>query len=176
MKKTDKPGPDISGLVNDMRQQLAVMERKIDTLISRSSQRPVEAARFSAPVRSFDRPHQGAVQFPRQQNNFNNKRTLHKAVCADCRKECEVPFKPSDGRPVYCQECFARRRNGGNRPPAGPENRPGAVALAQANQMGHAALKNTAKKGAGRKAVIRKDNQQKKVSAGSKAAKKKTRR
>jgi CxxC-x17-CxxC domain-containing protein len=31
---------------------------------------------------------------------------MHKAVCSNCKKECEVPFKPKDGRPVYCKECF----------------------------------------------------------------------
>jgi len=35
---------------------------------------------------------------------------MHKAVCADCKKECEVPFKPSEDRPVYCQECFPKHR------------------------------------------------------------------
>jgi len=37
-------------------------------------------------------------------------REMHKAVCADCGQECEVPFKPTEGRPVYCRECFAKRR------------------------------------------------------------------
>jgi CxxC-x17-CxxC domain-containing protein len=35
---------------------------------------------------------------------------MHKAVCADCGKECEVPFKPTEGRPVYCRDCFAKKR------------------------------------------------------------------
>ena len=37
-------------------------------------------------------------------------REMHKAVCAECGKECEVPFKPDGTRPVYCRECFAKRR------------------------------------------------------------------
>jgi CxxC-x17-CxxC domain-containing protein len=37
-------------------------------------------------------------------------REMHKAVCADCGEECEVPFKPDGTRPVYCRECFAKRR------------------------------------------------------------------
>jgi len=37
-------------------------------------------------------------------------REMHKAVCADCGAECEVPFKPSGDRPVYCRECWAKRR------------------------------------------------------------------
>ena len=42
-------------------------------------------------------------------------REIHKATCADCKKECEVPFKPSGDRPVYCKECFAKRKGGTNR-------------------------------------------------------------
>lgn len=33
---------------------------------------------------------------------------LHQAICADCGKSCEVPFKPNGRKPVYCKECFAR--------------------------------------------------------------------
>jgi CxxC-x17-CxxC domain-containing protein len=32
------------------------------------------------------------------------------AVCAQCQKETTVPFKPSQGRPVYCRECFQQVR------------------------------------------------------------------
>ncbi|MEM2972405.1 MAG: CxxC-x17-CxxC domain-containing protein [Candidatus Bathyarchaeia archaeon] len=38
-------------------------------------------------------------------------REMHKAVCADCGKECEVPFEPDPNRPVYCRECWAKRRS-----------------------------------------------------------------
>jgi len=38
------------------------------------------------------------------------ERKMHKATCAECGKECEVPFEPKEGRPVYCQECFRKRR------------------------------------------------------------------
>ena len=37
-------------------------------------------------------------------------REMHKAVCADCGKECEVPFVPKEGRPVYCRECYSKHR------------------------------------------------------------------
>ena len=40
-------------------------------------------------------------------------REMHKAICADCKKECEVPFKPSGGRPIYCKECFSKRKESG---------------------------------------------------------------
>jgi CxxC-x17-CxxC domain-containing protein len=36
-------------------------------------------------------------------------REMHKAVCSSCKKECEVPFKPSGDRPIYCKECYAKK-------------------------------------------------------------------
>ena len=42
--------------------------------------------------------------------NFDRPRTMHKATCADCGNECEVPFKPTEGRPVYCRECYQKHR------------------------------------------------------------------
>ena len=47
-------------------------------------------------------------------NNFG-PREMHKAVCADCGKECEVPFKPgtdAEGkpRPVYCRDCYQNHK------------------------------------------------------------------
>jgi CxxC-x17-CxxC domain-containing protein len=40
-------------------------------------------------------------------------REMHKAICAECKKECEVPFKPREDRPVYCKECFSKRKDSG---------------------------------------------------------------
>lgn len=37
-------------------------------------------------------------------------RKMFKAICSDCGKECEVPFEPTEGRPVYCRECFQKHR------------------------------------------------------------------
>lgn len=32
------------------------------------------------------------------------------AVCANCGKETTVPFKPTQKRPVFCRECFQRKK------------------------------------------------------------------
>ncbi|MBI3333252.1 MAG: hypothetical protein HYZ93_04095 [Candidatus Omnitrophica bacterium] len=40
------------------------------------------------------------------------QREMFKVVCSDCKKECEVPFKPSGDRPVYCKDCFSKRKGG----------------------------------------------------------------
>ena len=41
----------------------------------------------------------------------NRPREMHKATCGECKKECEVPFKPSGDRPVYCRDCFSKRKD-----------------------------------------------------------------
>ncbi|GAG68269.1 unnamed protein product [marine sediment metagenome] len=44
-------------------------------------------------------------------SNFNRgPREMHKAICSECGKECEVPFKPTEGKPVYCRECFDKKK------------------------------------------------------------------
>ena len=37
-------------------------------------------------------------------------REMHKATCSECGNECEVPFKPTEGKQVYCRSCFAKHR------------------------------------------------------------------
>ncbi len=39
-------------------------------------------------------------------------RQMHKAVCSNCGKDCQVPFEPTGGKPVYCSECFEKNRGG----------------------------------------------------------------
>lgn len=43
-------------------------------------------------LRSFDRPQ------------------MHQATCDKCQKECEVPFRPTSGKPVFCSSCFENQR------------------------------------------------------------------
>ena len=31
---------------------------------------------------------------------------LHETICSDCGKRCQVPFKPTTEKPVYCNDCF----------------------------------------------------------------------
>jgi CxxC-x17-CxxC domain-containing protein len=39
---------------------------------------------------------------------------MHKAICADCGKSCEVPFRPTGDKPVYCSDCFGGNEKRGN--------------------------------------------------------------
>ena len=36
---------------------------------------------------------------------------MHKAICSNCGKECEVPFKPTGSKPVFCNDCFRNKKN-----------------------------------------------------------------
>lgn len=56
---------------------------------------------------------------------------MHSAVCDNCGRECEVPFRPTSGKPVYCSNCFENQRGGSEsrnsgrferRSPEGSEN------------------------------------------------------
>ena len=52
----------------------------------------------------------GRGNFGGGRNNFDRgPREMHKAICAECKKECEVPFKPTEGRDVFCRDCFNKR-------------------------------------------------------------------
>lgn len=40
----------------------------------------------------------------------NFTRTETRTTCSQCGKDTTVPFKPTQGRPVLCRECFQGRR------------------------------------------------------------------
>jgi CxxC-x17-CxxC domain-containing protein len=42
--------------------------------------------------------------------HHSSSRTETRAVCSQCGKETTVPFRPTQGRPVLCRECFQQRR------------------------------------------------------------------
>lgn len=48
-------------------------------------------------------------------NRDSGRNTMYKATCAECGNDCEVPFRPSSGKPVFCSSCFegkgGRREN-----------------------------------------------------------------
>jgi len=58
----------------------------------------------------------GSGGFRKNSNSFrggfnDRPREMHKAVCSECKKDCEVPFKPKEDRPVFCKECFMKQKN-----------------------------------------------------------------
>jgi CxxC-x17-CxxC domain-containing protein len=45
---------------------------------------------------------------PTSAGNYSKVET--RTNCSGCGKETTVPFKPTQGRPVFCRECFQQRR------------------------------------------------------------------
>jgi CxxC-x17-CxxC domain-containing protein len=37
-------------------------------------------------------------------------REMFDVTCSDCGQPAQVPFRPTEGRPVYCRDCFAKHR------------------------------------------------------------------
>jgi CxxC-x17-CxxC domain-containing protein len=45
-------------------------------------------------------------------SNSRGGKPMHDAVCADCGRDCQVPFRPNGKKPVHCSDCFDK--NGGS--------------------------------------------------------------
>lgn len=68
---------------------------------------------------------------PRRDNNEGGERQKFQATCASCQKTCEVPFRPTGDKPVYCSDCFSKSRSddkGPSRPTRPTDRRPSAAA------------------------------------------------
>jgi CxxC-x17-CxxC domain-containing protein len=51
---------------------------------------------------------------PKTQHNNHGRqysRVETRATCSQCGKETTVPFRPTQGRPVLCRECFTQKRD-----------------------------------------------------------------
>jgi CxxC-x17-CxxC domain-containing protein len=42
------------------------------------------------------------------QSGFQKVET--RAICSGCGKETTVPFRPTQGRPVFCRQCFTEQK------------------------------------------------------------------
>ena len=97
--KAPKIDPYLEGFMGKLLERFALLEKKMDLVLARSAAKSGNAEPAPAP---------------------RNDRTLYEAICADCHKICEVPFRPSEARPVYCKECFAKRKAGSSGKPSVP--------------------------------------------------------
>lgn len=58
---------------------------------------------FGGRENKFNRPRDGPRRAPLE---------MFSVVCDKCGKDCEVPFKPTSSKPVYCRECFGKDDGG----------------------------------------------------------------
>jgi CxxC-x17-CxxC domain-containing protein len=73
-------------------------------------------SRFGNPDRSEPRPSRPA--FGRSSTKSSGFE-LHEVTCDKCGVKCDIPFKPTNNKPVYCRACF--RKNEITEPRAGPD-------------------------------------------------------
>lgn len=69
---------------------------------------------------NFNRREKGDFQKKNwgERDSGNKEQMKYQALCSECGKRCEVPFRPVNGKPVFCNECFTAKRGGGDRLPA----------------------------------------------------------
>jgi CxxC-x17-CxxC domain-containing protein len=41
--------------------------------------------------------------------DFSARKEMHAAVCNECGKNCQVPFKPTGNKEIFCSDCFQKR-------------------------------------------------------------------
>ncbi len=51
---------------------------------------------------------------------------MHKAICSKCGKDCELPFRPTGERPVFCRDCFSKNDRDDSRGGSRRDDRGGA--------------------------------------------------
>ncbi len=131
IKKTKSPAkrvkteetdlPELVAVMSKIAERLAGLESKMEMVLRQTAGRssdsrpmPQNVQRYESqqPQHRLQPQHAGGNVNPAASQNqgWHSGRPLYKAVCADCHKTCEVPFKVTGDRPVYCKECFATRK------------------------------------------------------------------
>jgi len=57
-----------------------------------------------------DRPRFGGSSRGRD-GGFGGPKQMFSATCGECGNSCEVPFRPSGERAVFCRDCFSKKDN-----------------------------------------------------------------
>ena len=74
--------------------------------------KPVEEPKTEEPVTEEPVAEEPASSGAESAGTDQQGRQLYDAVCASCGKKTQVPFKPMEGRPVYCRDCYMKQKRG----------------------------------------------------------------
>ena len=108
MKKKQKKNSDVYAMMVQIQGQLAVLDQKLDSFMTKSLTELAQALAASKPV---VRPQVNTPPPVRPvQNEYPLRRPMYAIICYECGKDSELPFKPISDRPVYCRDCFAKRK------------------------------------------------------------------
>jgi CxxC-x17-CxxC domain-containing protein len=111
--KKQKPAKiSVEDLLGEVLARFDVIGEKLDTLLTKSSAILSTVGTEKDP--GFKTEATVTKKFPIPRDNGPRERKMHKAVCAECNADCEVPFVPRPDRPVYCKSCYSGRRNANN--------------------------------------------------------------
>ena len=70
----------------------------------------------------FDRGRSGRFG-GRGRDRRSERHEMHSAICDKCGKDCEVPFRPTSGKPLYCDDCYkSKSREAGSRSEFGKQS------------------------------------------------------
>jgi len=152
MKQTTNNEGEILRLIDKMQVQLFAIDQKLNNIMNRLN--PDGKPLPSMPVLS-------APAAPKPQHQSNPK-IMYQIICADCKKTSELPFKPSGDRPVYCKECFSKRRSG-HAPKTAVVESLKEVPVQNKVIKAEAPIETKPKKAAKKKAVVKKPAVKKKV-------------
>jgi CxxC-x17-CxxC domain-containing protein len=93
---------------------------KINSSVSRGNRKPIVNPKFKKmfndkegkPDRRSSRGN--SFKEDRRTSGVGN-REMFDAICSKCKKPCKVPFKPTNGKPVSCSNCFVQKGGNGSR-------------------------------------------------------------
>ena len=120
MKKKSPKNVDATEVMVQIQEQLASLDKKLDAFINKSL---TDIAQAMAAQKLAVPPRPVAPPPPVARAPEPPRRPMFAVICFECGKDSEIPFKPSPGRPVYCKECFAKRK-AGNAPKISIDQKP----------------------------------------------------
>jgi CxxC-x17-CxxC domain-containing protein len=82
----------------EFKNEVDALRKKVDGFTGRINEVSDELSDYSTDIR-------GIIK-----NAEKPQRKMYDAICASCGKPCQVPFRPKDGRQIFCSECFSNNR------------------------------------------------------------------
>ncbi len=57
----------------------------------------------------YSRDRRGPRRDSNRRGSSRREVEMTRVTCSACGKKCEVPFKPTSSKPIYCDDCFAKK-------------------------------------------------------------------
>lgn len=77
-----------------------------------SGDKPIYCSDCFRDKRGDDSRGRGEGRRDRQSSGGRDQKQMYAAICGGCGENCEVPFRPSGDKPVYCGQCFDKNKSG----------------------------------------------------------------